>query len=97
MLTRFARQIGKGQEFIIRKKNVLKLNFEIEVAEIKGHAGGDDGGLEDVKITLDPAEHQQYAWATEEDLRSKRYPVTTSELRQIMLDAFAVRRGELSI
>lgn len=98
MLTRFVRSIGQGQEFTIRKKNVLKLNFEIEVAEIKGRADGEHSGvpakaLEDVKITLDPAEHQQYAWATEEDIRSKRYLTTTSEVRDTMLEAFALRAG----
>jgi len=105
MLTRLIREVGR-REFMIRSKKVLKLEFEIEVAEVQAHfhhgaeevvpgdshCKGDHPAMEDVKITLDPAEHQDYAWATEEDIRSDRYPITVPDQRQVMLDAFASRR-----
>lgn len=99
-LTRFVRQFGKGQEFLLGKGELcLKLNFEIEVAEIHGsghrgdhqHADGDEG-MEPVETTLDPEEHQAYAWASEEDVQKNRYPIVTEDQKVLLLEAFALRK-----
>ena len=93
------RQIGKGQEFLLGKGELcLKLNFEIEVAEIHAsgnwgghqHADGDEG-MEPVEIMLDPEEHQAYAWASEEDVQKDRYPIVTEDQKVLLLESFALR------
>lgn len=77
-LTRFTRQVGNGVEFKGRRKEQWqKLSFVIEVAEIPpldshhqpAHENGDAEARDHIGITLDPAEHQAYKWATEEQIR----------------------------
>lgn len=58
----------------------------------KGNGVG-DGGI-DVEITLDPEEHQEYAWATEEDIRGDCYPIVTPEQKAVMLEGFVLRKGD---
>lgn len=112
-LTRVVRQVGGGIEWTEEKKDVegslatrkwLKLTFEIEVAEV-GHSpsavGNDHGVVEDylrsVPVELDPEEHQDHAWVTEEEVRSfleegKGRVVVSREQAEKMLRAFEVRR-----
>ena len=86
----------------------VKLSFEVEVLEMGGGGGGGGGGAEyvhgaeygdkdgevDVEITLDPDEHSEYVWATEEDIRGNRYPIVTPEQKEVMLEGFKLRRGD---
>lgn len=59
------------------------------------HEEADDlVGLQDVPITLDPKEHQDYVWATEKDIRESKYPITTPRMLETMLQAFILRRAE---
>ena len=106
-LNRFVRQVGDGIVFETgpesKKKRCLKLSFEVEVSEIPStfHEGnGRIAGrvLDSLSITLHPAEHQEFAWATEEDiknsdpnraLRDRRpYEIFTEDQRLLMLQAF---------
>lgn len=113
-LTRFIRQIGKGIEFInSRKKQCLKLSFEIQVAELSktreelvkdmeltstAVASTVDNAASPtdfIPITLDPEEHQNYTWVTEDELKKHTlttgpYPLVTEDQRQMFLQAFAL-------
>ena len=57
-------------------------------------ANGVDGGMDDVCITLDPEEHQAYAWATEKEIKEGKYAVVTAEQQSLMLEAFALRKAD---
>ena len=100
-LTRFCRQIGHGEEFVTgygaREKKWRKLSFEIEVAEINGVDAVEEGvgGVEDVNevsVTLDPTEHQAYAWVMEEEIKEDKYAIITAKAKELMLEAFATRK-----
>ena len=107
-LTRFVREIGGGVEFITPgNKKWLKLSFEIEVVELHGVPGETSDhaeirllGGEHIPITLDPEEHQRYAWVTEDEFRkctttSGPYPPVTEEQRQTILQAFALHDSSM--
>lgn len=99
-LTRVVRQVGDGIVFTARgNKNWIKLLFEIEVAELHGVSiaeAAERDFSEPVPITLDPEEHQKYAWVAEDELKhctvtSGPYPPTTEAQLQGVLLAFALR------
>ena len=48
-----------------------------------------------VSVTLDPAEHQAYAWVSEEDIKADVYDITTAKAKDLMLEAFALRRADV--
>lgn len=60
----------------------------------KDGANGVDGGMDEVGITLDPEEHQAYAWATEEEIKEGKYAIVTAEQQALMLEAFALRKAD---
>ncbi|KAL8932443.1 MAG: hypothetical protein Q9211_006309 [Gyalolechia sp. 1 TL-2023] len=105
-LTRVVRQAGQGIEWTENKNGKeckwLKLTFEIEVAEIGSSTIPVDEGnvekyLESIPVELDPEEHQEYAWATEKEIREsldegKGREIGWKELAALMLQAFAVGR-----
>jgi hypothetical protein len=44
-------------------------------------------------ITLEPAEHQQYTWVTEEEFKTQdSFPMISTDMRDIILQAFAERK-----
>ena len=49
---------------------------------------------DEVAVTIDPEEHQSYAWATEEQIRDGQYTVATHAQRELMIQAFDLRRAE---
>ena len=59
----------------------------------KDGANGVDGGMDEVCITLDPEEHQAYAWATEKEVKEGKYAVVTAEQQSLMLEAFVLRKA----
>ncbi|KAL8937088.1 MAG: hypothetical protein Q9216_004603 [Gyalolechia sp. 2 TL-2023] len=105
-LTRVVRQAGEGIEWTDNKnekeRKWLKLTFEIEVAEIEPsittvNEGDARGYLESIPVQLDPEEHQEYAWATEKEIREffdegKGREIGWKELAGQMLKAFEVGR-----
>ncbi|KAG8424143.1 hypothetical protein J3458_000969 [Metarhizium acridum] len=91
---RMARLVTEGpgadafQEFrnSTRSKLIGKFQFEVEVPE--GQA-----------VRLDPNEHQDFAWATEEEVvreevAGKRIPFTKRSHKHVILEGFRLRRGE---
>lgn len=75
-------------------KIVCKLNFMVEV-ENGENVDKDDKGS--IKVKLDPKEHQNYLWATEEQCKDEKVgdvevKFTTAEQKLVILDAFAARR-----
>lgn len=60
----------------------------------KDEANGLDGGTDEVCITLDPEEHQAYAWATEKEVKEGKYAIVTAEQQSLMLEAFALRKAD---
>ena len=101
MLTRVTHEIGNGIEFLTNagSKKWMKLNFQIEVISENGRANALENregkpNPADMTITLDPAEHQAYAWATEDDLQTNKYPITTSEQRALMMETLSIVQRE---
>lgn len=100
MVCKFQGLVGKGVEFstggVDDVKKWLKLAFEVEVVEIP-HASTASAAvlkLDEVAITLDPEEHQRFAWVTEEEVRRTgpgAYQITTEAQREMMLQAFMLR------
>ncbi|KAL8926587.1 MAG: hypothetical protein Q9172_001715 [Xanthocarpia lactea] len=111
-LTRFVRLVGediKGstsqEEKTVSKPGDpkrVKLGFEIEVSEI-GVLESDtnerdvDGYLRSLPVTLDPHEHQDQAWVTEQEVRvfyeeGVGRPMVSKEQAGTMLEAFNLRR-----
>ena len=91
-LMRFVRQVGKEVELGPGKTGWVKLSFEIEVVEMHGRKA--EGAVDDVEIRLDPEEHQDYTWVTEQEIREDRYPITTAEQKEVMLEGFGLRKAE---
>ena len=91
-LMRFVREVGKGVEFVTGQTRWVKLSFEIEVVEMHGRKG--DGEMDDVEITLDPEEHQDHTWVTEQEIREDRYPIITTKQKEVMLEGFRLRKAE---
>lgn len=89
-LMRFVREVGKGMEFG-NGKTWVKLSFEIEVVEMQGRKAED--GEDDVEVRLDPEEHQDYRWVTEQEIREDRYPITSREQKEVMLEGFRLREA----
>lgn len=105
-LTRFVRQVGNGTRWTTRTKSAnqtwLKLVFEIEVVELHGTMAGMAGEDNLAPVTLDPEEHQKYAWVTEAEIQqctttSGPYPTMTEEQRQVMLQAFALHNAAVTL
>lgn len=92
-IRRFLRQIRDREEFETNEGSCCKLNFEIGVAEL---AGVDKMAtcttLDDVKVILNPDEHQEFVWATEEDIRDDIFPIVTPEQKAVIMQAFQLRR-----
>lgn len=97
---RFVRQVGDVFEFrSSRGKKIAKVAFEVEVLEENGDGG--DGETEHYHVTLDPKEHQDYKWVTEEEVRNGRVgqvqlQFTTPDNRALMLEGFRVRKAQQS-
>lgn len=74
------------QAFVTRRgKNVVKFNFIVDVE--------DDGVVE-----LDPREHQNFVWATEEECvrgatENERLRITTNEQQEVILNAWRIVGG----
>lgn len=67
-----------------------------------GHNGVDavDGvekieGVNEVSVTLDPAEHQAYAWVTESEIREDKYAIVSSEQKHLMREALTLRQADV--
>ena len=77
--------VGNADLFSTRSgKKICKFVFLVEVE------ANSDGGYD---VTLDPKEHQQFVWATEEDVKARKsgdieLQFTTQELENIVLEAF---------
>lgn len=103
LVCKFQALVGEGVEFSTgtfdNVETWLKLAFEVEVVEIPQQGLASTANvaalkLNEIAITLDPEEHQQFAWATEEEVRRTgpgAYQITTEAQREVMLQAFALR------
>ncbi|KAL8680132.1 MAG: hypothetical protein Q9186_003656 [Xanthomendoza sp. 1 TL-2023] len=113
-LTRFVRLIGDGIKWTTYPQDVkstvtcqwFKLSFEIEVAEIGAFTHEQqqqedvEGYLNSLPVDLDPEEHQEYAWVTEEEIRTfynegVGREIISKEQAGKMLEAFVLRREGL--
>ena len=53
-----------------------------------------DGTVDEVTVTLDPEEHQAYAWVTEKEIEEGKYAIVTAEQKGLMLEAFRSRKTD---
>ena len=51
-------------------------------------------GMKGMSVTLDPTEHQAYTWALESEIAEDTYALMNAEQKDLMLQAFALRRAE---
>lgn len=103
---RIGPRVGGGYVFRTSRGLVVeKVNFLVEVegnGDGESSAGSGEGGEHGwMNVRLDPKEHQRYVWAGEEEVREGRMEAggvvgdiefTTVDQRQVILDAFQVRR-----
>lgn len=94
-LKKFVRQIGEGEEFKTSEGLGFRLNLEIEVAEL-AEVGSIEKcpTLDDVKIVLDRDLHQEFMWATRDDILHDIFPVITPEQKVSIMQAFSLRRED---
>ncbi|KAF4308030.1 putative nudix domain protein [Botryosphaeria dothidea] len=96
-------EVGKGVEFRTgsgeRQASWLKLAFEVAVAEMDGGLGAkkEGGAAEAIPIRLDPIEHQNYLWVSEDEIKGGeingfRLEFMTTDQREMMLEGFRLRR-----
>ncbi|KIW31009.1 uncharacterized protein PV07_02694 [Cladophialophora immunda] len=86
--------VGQGHVFLTRSgKRVCKFEFLVEVE------GGDAFPAGPAQVRLDPNEHVDYVWATEQECRDGRTNVenvelsfTTWQQKATLLEAFKVRK-----
>ncbi|KAK5558091.1 hypothetical protein LTR46_004270 [Exophiala xenobiotica] len=85
-------EVGEGQVFLTRSgKLVCKFHFLVEAKR------GTNGAL---NVMLDPREHQNYVWATEEEVKARRVgntglQFTGPEQETAILDGFQARKTSM--
>lgn len=85
-LKKFVGLVGDGETINgTDELKSLKLSFEIEVKEL---AGLGKLGLDHLQVKLDPEEHQEFYWATEQDINDDIFPAVTPEAKALILRAF---------
>ncbi|CAD6567318.1 MAG: hypothetical protein ASARMPREDX12_000209 [Alectoria sarmentosa] len=52
-------------------------------------------GVNGASITLDPAEHQAYAWVTEKEIREDKYAIISSEQKHLVREALTLRQVDV--
>ena len=88
-ITSIGPQVGEGHIFLTTSgKVVCKFHFIVEAEK------GADGSMH---VKLDPNEHQNHVWATEEEIKARRtgdleLKFTTNEQEAVVQEAFKVRR-----
>ena len=55
---------------------------------------GGTEGMNGVRVTLNLAEHQAYAWVSEEEIREDKYAIITAKAKDLMLEAFALKKAD---
>jgi 8-oxo-dGTP pyrophosphatase MutT (NUDIX family) len=92
---RFNRQVGTGNEFMNRRgMRIFKVAFEVQVEEVDT---AEATGLETVAVKLDPNEHQNWIWVSEEDCiagksGNVKIPFTNINQQRRILLGFEERR-----
>ncbi|KAI0892827.1 NUDIX hydrolase domain-like protein [Annulohypoxylon nitens] len=81
--------VGEAEVFFSKEGDFCMCKYSF-LTEVEGY-----------EVTLDPNEHQAFLWVTEEEARSGKcgdveFNFTFPKQRQIVLDAFQARKGELS-
>lgn len=88
---------GTGYSFVSTGGRVVrKVNFLVEYQSGSGREGEREGE-EGLEVRLDPDEHRDYVWATEEEVRAGRVGgvslrFTMREQVDVVLEGFRVRR-----
>ena len=85
-------QIGDGEALKTSTGRGFRLSFEVDVTELAIVGELDCATLGHLEVTLDEDEHQEFVWATEEDIRDEIYPIVTPEQTAVILQAFQLRR-----
>ena len=70
------------------KDSRIEVPSQSEGSEV---ADGMKAEVQEVVVTIDPKEHQKYAWATLEDIKTGKYTITTHEQRDLITKAFQAR------
>lgn len=89
--TRIVEVVGGRQSFFTRRgRSIGKVNFLVEV-EVHGKDHGEDG----VEVKLDPNEHVQHVWVSEEEARAKKagnidLAYTTRHQEETIYQAFQI-------
>lgn len=93
-------QVSDGRQFVTasRKLNVHELCFDVSVAEttLSQNQEQETGTGAIVSVNLDPKEHQNYAWASAEQIERQELDgvgmqLTSAQIRDIILEGFRLR------
>lgn len=74
----------------------MKYNFIVEAEETSEWSSDTAVGEQDVQVKMDPEEHQDWVWAKRTEVEKgwvgkRELGITSTEQRQVILDAFAKR------
>ena len=91
---RFSKQIGNGEEVRCSEGLCFRLNFEIEVTDLMACLSNYRrcGELVDVHVVLDPEKHQDFVWATKEEIIQEIFPLAMPQQKDVVLQAFHRRK-----
>ena len=78
-----------GHEKVAAEENMCKGGVDAVAG------AGEPEDMSGVSVTLDPTEHQAYAWVTQEEIKEDKYAIITAKAKDSMLEAFALRQADL--
>jgi hypothetical protein len=98
----FGRAVGSVFTNSSGRKIICRFNFEMEV-DLEGAEGEGAVGVEGAggpHVVVDPEEHQDYVWATEEEVRrgnvgGKKITITNRQMQALIFEGFRLRREEV--
>ncbi|WQF75137.1 Putative NUDIX hydrolase domain-containing protein [Colletotrichum destructivum] len=88
-----------GSLFTNRTGTAVYCRFAFEVRVRETGDGAVDGDGDELEVRIDPDEHADYVWASEEEVRRERVgdkeiPITNGQMARLILDGFWRRREE---
>ena len=69
---------------------------ETSQTETKEPLAGSAAEVQEIEVTIDPSEHQKYAWATLEEIQAGKYAIATREQRELIIETFQARCAKVS-
>lgn len=85
-------QIGIGEESVSSERVTIQLSFEMEIKEMADRGLGIGSiALSDIPVEVHANEHQDYVWATEEDIENDIFQLAVPQQKDVIFQAFCLR------